>query len=75
MRDEAVTDPRVVAPDTERVPVAVMLAAVMFPEISALPWTERVWAGEVVPMPTLPEESMVMTVPKPATANNMESLE
>src|SRR5665213_3526797 len=45
---------RDVSPATERVPVAVMLVAVRFPEKYPVPATERVVKGEVVPIPTLP---------------------
>ena len=49
---------------TVRVPVAVTLATlVMLPENKALPWTERSWDGEVVPMPN-----------KPVSANRPASL-
>src|ERR1700693_3058367 len=37
---------------TERVPVAVMFAAVRLPEKSALPTTDNSANGDVVPMPT-----------------------
>ena len=46
--------PRVVSPVTFKVPVAVMLATlVRFPEIRALPCTEKTCAGVAVPMPTV----------------------
>ena len=61
---EAVTDVSMVVeaygkeevpmPVTVSVPVAVRLARETFPENRPLPWTERVEAGEVVPMPTFP---------------------
>src|SRR3989344_3193202 len=35
-----------------------MLAAVRSPLKSPLPWTERSWEGEVVPMPTFPAPSI-----------------
>ena len=38
------------------VPVAIRFARVRFPEINPLPWTERSWAGEVVPTPTFVAE-------------------
>ena len=46
-------DARVVAPATARVPVAVR-----FPPRNVLPETSSLFEGEVVPMPTLPLESM-----------------
>lgn len=46
----------------ERVPVAVMFAAEMFPEMSAFPCTERVCDGVVVPIPKFPEASIVVLV-------------
>ena len=42
----------------ETVPVAVRLARERLPEMRPLPWTERIWVGEVVPRPRLPEVSM-----------------
>ena len=36
------------------VPVAVKFAKVRFPEINALPCTDKSWEGEVVPKPSLP---------------------
>lgn len=39
-------------------PVAVRLAVEMFPETSALPWTESLDPGVVEPMPTLPAGAM-----------------
>ena len=47
--------PRVVSPETFKVPVAVIFATLeMFPEIRALPWTDNFCDGDVVPMPTDP---------------------
>ena len=45
---------KVETPETESVPVAVMLAAERLPLTSPLPWTERSCEGDVVPMPTEP---------------------
>ena len=44
----------VAVPVTERVPVAVMLAAVRLPETRASPWTPNCSAGVVEPIPTEP---------------------
>ena len=41
-------------PVNETVPVAVRFATLKAPEINASPWTERVLAGDVVPIPTKP---------------------
>lgn len=46
----------------EVVLVAVRLPEVRVPEMRALPWTESVWDGEVVPKPSLPNESMITIV-------------
>ena len=43
-----------ITPATVSVPVAVIFAAVIFPEKKPFPWTERLVKGEVVPTPTLP---------------------
>jgi len=39
----------------ETVPVAVRLARERLPEMRPLPWTERIWVGELVPMPIDPK--------------------
>ena len=44
------------------VPVAVMFAAVRFPEKRPLPWTANVPAGDVVPTPTVPKYPVPETV-------------
>jgi len=36
--------------------VAMRAPEVVVPEIRAFPCTEKVWAGDVVPIPTLPDE-------------------
>ena len=59
-------DDKVEAPVTASVPVAVRLARVKFPEKRALPWTERVWDGVVVPMPIF--SLMTVRVEVPDTA-------
>ena len=53
---EALVEVSMLVPSPERVtvPVAVKLANERLPENRALPWTERVVAGEVVAIPTEP---------------------
>jgi hypothetical protein len=54
-----------VMPLTVSVPEAVRLAAVRFPEKRPLPWTPRVPAGEVVPMPTFEAKYALRVVVAP----------
>jgi len=42
--------------------VAMRPAVERVPENSAEPWTEKAWAGVVLPTPTLPEDRMVRAV-------------
>jgi len=50
----------------ETVPVAVRLARERVPEMRPFPWTERIWVGEVVPMPRLPTDvSLIFSFPAP----------
>ena len=48
---------RVVTPVMLRVPEAMRLAKLRFPENKAFPWTDRSWGMVEVPMPNLPELS------------------
>ncbi len=40
------------------VPVAVRPARFDWPEMLAVPFTDKLWAGEVVPMPTVPKRAV-----------------
>ncbi len=56
----------VVLPVTESVPVAVRLDPVILPFAKISPATESFANGEVVPMPTSPEEAMrILSEPPP----------
>jgi len=57
----------------EIVPVAMSPAMERSPEIRASPWTESGEAGVVVPIPTLPEES-IRIASAPAVPNSISSV-